>query len=122
MHITTGVAGEWSYNSSVTYTCDIGYNLTSSLPMMCLIDGSWNGMQPSCRPIECMNISVPDHASVQYTNGTTFQGQAHIWCEPGFNISGSSVLTCNETGVWEPVLPNCTAISKYRCSFGIYHV
>ena len=122
MQMTTGIAGNWSYNSYVTYTCDVGYNLTSDLPMICSIDGSWNGTEPSCMPVDCMNISTPVHASVQYVNGTAFKMRAHIECEPGFNFSGSSVLTCMETGVWEPDLPTCNAISKHRNLLRLTHV
>jgi len=121
MQLTTGVAGNWSYNSSVSYTCDVGYTLTSSLPLICSNDGTWTGTEPSCSLVDCKNISTPAHASVQYISGTTFQSQALIECETGFNLSGSSVLTCMETGVWEPDLPTCNAISKHRNLLRLTH-
>jgi len=108
------------YNGTIaTYACKEGYTALDTTTLHCNIL-TWNGTE--CRLVDCMDISTPDHASVNYTNGTTFQGQAHIWCEPGFNISGPSVLTCNEAGVWEPSLSYCNAISKSRLSLGLINM
>jgi len=109
----TSDLSSYEFGSVLQFHCDAGYNLIGDAALVCLSTGRWNATLPTCMPVNCGNISTPSNALVNYPNGTTFQSQAHTKCKPGFNISGSSVLTCNETGVWVPDLPNCIAISKH---------
>ena len=37
-----------TYNSVVTYTCDVGYTLQGSNSRTCQSNGSWNGSVPEC--------------------------------------------------------------------------
>jgi len=108
------------FGSVLQFNCHAGYNLEGDAALKCLSSGRWNSTFPTCQPVDCMNVSTPDHALVHYPNGTTFQGLAYVQCDLGFNISGSSVLTCNETGVWEPAPPDCFAISKYISSLYLF--
>jgi len=100
------------FGSVLQFNCHAGFNLVGDAALKCLSSRRWNSTFPTCLPVDCKNVSTPAHALVHYPNGTTFQGQAYVQCDPGFNISGSSVLTCNEAGVWEPAPSECTAISK----------
>ena len=38
-----------TYNSVVTYTCDVGYTLEGSNSRTCQSDGQWNGSVPQCQ-------------------------------------------------------------------------
>ena len=38
-----------TYNSVVTYTCDVGYTLQGSNSRTCQSDGQWSGSVPQCR-------------------------------------------------------------------------
>jgi len=123
--------GSYSVNQSsyvfgdvVRYECDAGYYIDGAPVLTCDSTGTWNATLPTCQPVVCNSVILPDHASVNYTNGTTFLSQVYIQCELGFNMFGSSHLTCNETGLWEPDPPTCSAISKYLLGFrwcGIFH-
>jgi len=113
--VTYSSQDDVQYNGTIaTYTCKEGYTPLDTTTLDCNIL-TWNGTEPSCRLVDCMGISTPAHASVQYISGTTFQNQALIECETGFNLSGSSGLICSKSGVWEPELPTCNAISKHKC-------
>jgi len=95
------------FGNVLRFDCNAGYNLMGYAAIACQSTGIWNtSTLPTYTPVDCMNFSTPAHALVRYPNGTTFKSQAHIQCDPGFNISGSSVLICNETGKWEPAPPN----------------
>ena len=37
-----------TYNSVVTYTCDVGYTLLGSNSRTCQSDGQWSGSVPQC--------------------------------------------------------------------------
>ena len=37
-----------TYNSVVTYTCDVGYTLQGSNSRKCLYTGQWKGSLPQC--------------------------------------------------------------------------
>ena len=37
-----------TYNSVVTYTCDVGYTLQGSNSRTCQSDGEWSGSVPQC--------------------------------------------------------------------------
>jgi len=108
MHITTGVAGEWSYNSSVTYTCDIRYYLTSSLPVMCLIDGSWNGTPPTCDPVTCSPPLTPTNGSYfPVKTSYNFTDVVQFSCLHGFDHIGPNSSYCNFTDQWSADSPIC---------------
>ena len=36
------------YESVITYSCDIGYNLEGDDTRICLESGDWSGGEPSC--------------------------------------------------------------------------
>ena len=38
-----------TYNSVVTYTCDVGYTLQGSNSRTCQSNGQWSGNVPQCR-------------------------------------------------------------------------
>jgi len=76
MLLTAGVEGNWSYNSSVTFTCDIGYYVTIDQPMICSSDGSWNGTKPACVRVTCSPLLCQTMGRMcLYTQLTTLQKQ-----------------------------------------------
>ena len=38
-----------TYGSTVTYSCNVGYNLVGSLNQKCTATGSWSGSPPQCQ-------------------------------------------------------------------------
>ena len=47
-----------TYNSVVTYTCDVGYTLQGSKSRTCQSSGLWNGSVPQCNR-ELKLVCVP---------------------------------------------------------------
>jgi len=108
MQMTIGVAGNWSYNSYVTYTCDVGYSLTSNLPMICSIDGSWNSTLPTCEMVTCLPPITPINGSyLPETELYNFTDVVEFSCLHGFDRIGSSTSSCNSTGQWSVDSPLC---------------
>ena len=38
-----------TYGSTVTYSCNVGYNLVGSLSQTCNASGTWSGNPPQCQ-------------------------------------------------------------------------
>jgi len=108
MHLSEGIAGNWSYGSRVSFSCTAGYNLTSDLPMMCLGDGSWNGTQPMCEMVTCPSPSMTANGS--YAPAITtfhYRDVIQFSCQLGFDIIGPNNSYCNATGQWSDESPEC---------------
>jgi len=108
MHVSAGVAGKWSYETSVAYICSIGYNLTFDLPMLCLSDGSWNGTQPVCEQITCVPPIAANNGSYVPQNAAyTFMDTVEFSCSIGFDLNGPNSANCSATGQWSHSSPVC---------------
>ena len=49
-----------TFNSTVTYSCQVGYNLVGNAERTCQANGSYSGVEPSCMS----ELLVPIQASV----------------------------------------------------------
>ena len=108
MLVTAGVEGYWSYESSVTYNCSTGYNLTFDLPLICLSNGSWNGTPPECELVTCLPPNVPDNGFYEPGNKTYFyRDKVEFTCLLGFDRIGQNSSYCNATGQWSVISPTC---------------
>ena len=182
MQVTSGVAGNWSYTSSVTYICDTGYYLSPDLTLVCSSDGSWNSILPACELVTCSTPITPDnglylpenimynftemvyfscfigfdligtsssecnatgqwsesspvcqikdcghltnpaHGHVWHTDGTTFGQTAYYNCSEGSTLNGTTIRTCNESGMWTSESPTCDVISKFIMIDYVYRI
>jgi len=108
MQITAGVAGNWSYTSSVTYICDTGYYLSPDLTLMCSSDGSWNSTLPACELVTCSTPITPDNGSYEPAQATyNFAEMVQFSCQLGFDHIGANSSECNATGNWSERSPTC---------------
>jgi hypothetical protein len=55
---------------------------------------------------DCLMPSVANGTIADTPNGTTFNETAFISCIDGFNLNGSSSVTCEDDGNWS-TLPTC---------------
>ena len=44
-------AGVFLVGSTVTYTCDRGYDLVGTIFRVCQSDGTWSDSAPTCNPV-----------------------------------------------------------------------
>uniref|UniRef100_A0A8C9NBQ1 Sushi, von Willebrand factor type A, EGF and pentraxin domain-containing protein 1 n=1 Tax=Serinus canaria TaxID=9135 RepID=A0A8C9NBQ1_SERCA len=65
-------AEDFFAGSTITYHCNSGYYLLGDSRMLCLDNGSWNSISPSCLDVdECaVGSDCDDHASCLNTNGS----------------------------------------------------
>ena len=109
------IGTNYTYNSTVMYSCDDGYILNGSSSLICLT-GQWNDTHPSCDPVNCGDPGTPPNA-IKHGNNFTFQSVVTYTCEPidgnddsFYSIVGNQSITCNADGQWNSPPPNCTHI------------
>ncbi|KAJ6652259.1 hypothetical protein lerEdw1_012928 [Lerista edwardsae] len=110
---------DFSYATSVTYTCEEGYPLIGNASVHCTtkdgINGVWNGhvycggvnftwffLAECPRPIVENGRMVAGHSNTFNPNhGVTFD------CSAGHVMVGSREIYCQVDGTWEPPPPHC---------------
>ena len=57
--------------------------------------------------MDCSTLLNPANGRVSHTTGTTVGQTATYSCNPGYNLVGDSIRTCQATGVWSGSAPTC---------------
>ena len=61
--------------------------------------------------VQCNNLSDPDNGAVN-TTGTKVGDTAMYSCDGGYELRGSSTLTCHSNGNWSGPPPTCEGNHK----------
>ncbi|CAH1248686.1 CSMD3 [Branchiostoma lanceolatum] len=98
-------AGGTFYGDIVSFLCNSGYELSGSSSRLCQSDRSWSGMQPSCVPINCSNLTPPLNGAI---DGGNKLGDAAVYsCEEGYEMQGSAVRYCMPDQTWSGEETTC---------------
>ena len=81
-----------TYNSVVTYTCDVGYGIQGSQNRTCQSNGHWDGSVPQCLcklaiSLHCMHVSV-------FTGTPSNTALCSSPCQNGGTCIGVDTCTC----------------------------
>ena len=98
--------GNFSYNSTVSYSCELGYNLTGADTLTCLATGSWDAPVPLCHPVNCGNPGTPINGA-RNGNLYTYNSNISYQCDSGYSLFGSLILICLPNGSWNGSVPLC---------------
>nr|XP_039270332.1 uncharacterized protein LOC120345027 isoform X2 [Styela clava] len=107
------LSGDW-----VEYYCDQGFRFTVSnatYRRRCMSSGVWSGESINCESeVLC---SLPSIISGTIKGSEPFKVGSIVFfvCNDGYKISGNSLLTCSENGLWNPPPPKCTI--DVNCDF-----
>uniref|UniRef100_A0A3Q3LAI2 Sushi domain-containing protein 4-like n=2 Tax=Mastacembelus armatus TaxID=205130 RepID=A0A3Q3LAI2_9TELE len=94
------------------YNCDPGYLPAGPSILTCTTLGRWSSQPPHCvRSDGCIRPSMVQHGSTNLTDtnssllpvGTVLQYS----CDPGYQLDGTRILTCNAQGHWATEPPRC---------------
>lgn len=98
------------YLDTITYTCNIGYELSSgNLVRNCKEDKNWDGSPPLCTKVTCQNLSPVAFTTISSQTGTKYLDTLTYTCNTGFELtSGNLVRTCKENKNWSGNPPVCT--------------
>uniref|UniRef100_A0A3Q2Z590 Seizure related 6 homolog n=1 Tax=Hippocampus comes TaxID=109280 RepID=A0A3Q2Z590_HIPCM len=105
------------HGTVVTYQCYPGFEMVGSEILMCQWDLSWSGDVPRCQEV----MTCQDPGNVQHSHrvntGTRFAvgSSVQFFCNKGYILSGSSVLTCynrdSAKPKWSDRLPKCLPVA-----------
>ncbi|XP_035690033.1 CUB and sushi domain-containing protein 3-like [Branchiostoma floridae] len=102
------VTGSNSFGDTITFTCDPGYNMAGPSTLTCQSNLAWDGSPPTCSAGQCPAPTPPTNGGV---TGTYSLGDTVTFtCNTGYNMAGSSTLTCQTDLTWGGSPPTCTAV------------
>ena len=97
----------FTYNSIITYSCNVGYNVMGADSLTCLSSGSWNGSVPLCVIVSCSDPGTPSNGQ-RIETGFLYNSVVSYSCEAGYNLTGSETLACLSNGMWNATAPSCS--------------
>ncbi|XP_063297188.1 CUB and sushi domain-containing protein 1 [Pelobates fuscus] len=116
-HVTHGKleGSDFSWGSSISYTCVEGYQLSSPSVLACEGKGVWRGEVPQCLPVFCGDPGTPFEG---HLNGKsfTFKSEVSYQCRPPFVLVGSSRRICQSDSTWSGIQPNCIDPAHNTCT------
>ncbi|XP_070602812.1 P-selectin isoform X2 [Erythrolamprus reginae] len=104
-----------SYNSSCSFACEVGFELSNSQPLICSASGQWSSPVPTCQAIQCQSLEAPAHGNttcVHLHGEFQYQSSCTFLCSRGFRLLGKEVTECTASGKWTAPAPVCQAV---RC-------
>ena len=101
-------------SSTCQYSCEAGYELTTSATITCNSDGTWPPAPPCqvtlCDPITVTASGTTAGASCAGGEASSLQ-TCQYSCGAGYELTDSSNITCSSEGIWQPA-PTCQAITQ----------
>ncbi|KAI8507112.1 hypothetical protein Bbelb_155510 [Branchiostoma belcheri] len=96
------------FQDVVEFTCNSGYDRVGTSSLSCQADRTWNGVVPTCTRVQCPIQAAPANGVV--TGGNFYQDAVLFTCDTGYELVGTSSLTCQADRTWDGVAPTCTRV------------
>ncbi|XP_051576791.1 sushi, von Willebrand factor type A, EGF and pentraxin domain-containing protein 1 isoform X5 [Myxocyprinus asiaticus] len=101
------------FNSACGVRCMPGFDLQGDGIRLCQPDGTWSGVQPSCRVRSCPDLSPPHHGELNCSERSApYRLECSVRCEKGYRLQGRARLTCLANSQWSGPQPRCVEV---RC-------
>ncbi|KAM4694506.1 CUB and sushi domain-containing protein 1 [Discoglossus pictus] len=105
---------DFSWGSSVSYTCEEGYQLSSPTVLSCEGRGTWRGEIPHCLPVYCGDPGTPAEGRLS-GKSFTYKSEVSFQCRSPFILVGSSRRICQPDGSWNGIQPTCIDPAHNTC-------
>uniref|UniRef100_A0A674K876 p-selectin n=1 Tax=Terrapene triunguis TaxID=2587831 RepID=A0A674K876_9SAUR len=142
--------GDFTYNSTCTFSCEMGFVRNGSETLACTALGQWTVRPPLCEAVKCPVLDSPGRGRLNCTHwhgDFTYNSTCAFSCETGFVRNGLETLECTALGQWkgrpprcevtrcpklrdlEPILMNCShplesfsygSVCRFRCTQGYF--
>ncbi|KAL0970174.1 hypothetical protein UPYG_G00238360 [Umbra pygmaea] len=103
-----------STGRAVAFQCDKGYSLQGDPLVVCMADGTWSSMFPSCQPKPCPPPPGWKGSSGQVNASLPlfYVGQSlPFTCPRGHQAKGAATISCRVDQTWTPVRSVCERVS-----------
>ncbi|KAK8726504.1 hypothetical protein OTU49_010282 [Cherax quadricarinatus] len=97
-------------DDEVKWDCVEGYQAEGPTTGICTTEGVWSNGPPRCRRVSCGSPHLPNYAIIQ-GDDFLYGATANYSCREGYELNGTSVLTCEANGRWSSEAPTCTPVS-----------
>ncbi|XP_053123530.1 CUB and sushi domain-containing protein 2 isoform X5 [Hemicordylus capensis] len=108
------VGSDFSWGSSVSYTCLEGYQLSLPAVLTCEGNGTWSGDLPQCFPVFCGDPGIPAQGRRE-DRGFSYRSSVSYSCSPPLVLVGSARRFCQSDGTWSGTQPSCIDSTLTTC-------
>uniref|UniRef100_A0A669EYE9 CUB and Sushi multiple domains 2 n=1 Tax=Oreochromis niloticus TaxID=8128 RepID=A0A669EYE9_ORENI len=108
------VGTDFTWGSSISYSCNQGYQLSLPTVLTCQGNGNWSGEKPQCFPVFCGDPGMPTQGRRE-DSGFTYLSSVSFFCDPPLVLVGSSRRYCQYDGTWSGTQPSCIDPSHTTC-------
>ena len=85
------MGNNFTYGSTVIFSCDIGYELQGNETALCQANGQWSNNIPLCSIIDCPNPGTSNNGQ-QNSSNFSYSPSISFTCNTGYELSGNSVI------------------------------
>uniref|UniRef100_H3CV01 CUB and Sushi multiple domains 2 n=1 Tax=Tetraodon nigroviridis TaxID=99883 RepID=H3CV01_TETNG len=108
------VGTEFTWGSSISYSCNQGYQLSLPTVLTCQGSGNWSGEKPQCFPVFCGDPGVPAQGRRE-DRGFTYLSSVSFFCYAPYILVGSARRYCQYDGIWSGTQPSCIDPTHTSC-------
>ncbi|XP_055074905.1 CUB and sushi domain-containing protein 2 [Misgurnus anguillicaudatus] len=105
---------DFQWGSSISFTCNQGYQLSLPTVLTCQGSGNWSGERPQCFPVFCGDPGLPAQGKRE-DRGFTYLSSVSFSCYPPLILVGSARRYCQYDGTWSGTQPSCIDPSHTSC-------
>ena len=115
----TVTGNQFTFLSSVEYSCDVGFVLVGeeqrmSVRRTCNESGQWQPDLPVCDRRRCPAIKTMEHGRTVSYGDPVYGSVVEFVCDAGFRLEGQAKLTCLASGQWSDSVPSCRMIFCFQ--------
>ncbi|KAG5842352.1 hypothetical protein ANANG_G00176720 [Anguilla anguilla] len=104
----------FSFQTTVSYSCNPGYYLLGTGALACQGDGTWDRSLPKCLLTLCDRPSMPPYAQIS-GDRRTVGAVIRFSCIGQRSVVGNTTRMCQLDGHWSGSLPHCSGESLGLC-------
>uniref|UniRef100_A0A3B4AL78 Uncharacterized protein n=1 Tax=Periophthalmus magnuspinnatus TaxID=409849 RepID=A0A3B4AL78_9GOBI len=108
------VGTDFVWGSSISYSCNQGYQLSLPTVLTCQGNGNWSGEKPQCFPVFCGDPGIPAQGRRE-DRGFTYLSSVSFSCYSPFVLVGSARRYCQYDGTWSGTQPSCIDPTHTTC-------
>ncbi|XP_017853153.1 sushi, von Willebrand factor type A, EGF and pentraxin domain-containing protein 1 [Drosophila busckii] len=104
---TTVLGKKFTLGEKIQYDCPKGHSLLGHMERQCQTDGTWSGHAPTCKYVDCGELTQLKFGSIHLSEERTSYGVVATYsCHENYTLIGNENRTCQQDG-WSGKQPEC---------------